>query len=195
MRSKIGGFGTLLVVGLAALPLPALAQAKPAIAQNQPIEISADTLDVFQAEHKAIFTGNVIAVQGTTQMRSARMVVFYRENADKAAPAAVAAKSSTPQGIYRIDADGGVVFATPAETAQGDQAVYKVDADTIDLTGKTVTLTRGQNVLKGNQLIYNLATGRSMLTASGTEVKADGGGTKPARVHGLFVPKSDGKAQ
>ena len=160
------------------------------LAKNQPIEISSDKLDVIQEEHKAIFSGNVIAVQGTTNMRAGKMTVFYRQD-DKAKGAAKAGDSGA-QGISRIEADGGVVFTTPQETARGDVGVYNVDNDTIDLTGPNVTLTREQNVLKGRHLNYNMATGRSVLTAgNGAEVagsKTTTGGT--GRVHGLFVPKA-----
>jgi lipopolysaccharide export system protein LptA len=169
--------------------LPAYAQMK----KDTPIQISSDTLDVLQAEQKAIFSGNVIATQGTTTMRSAKMIVFYRDSGS-AAPTPVAASATPPaQGIYQIDAEGNVVFTTPTETAIGDKAIYNVDADTIDVMGGNVTLTRGQNILKGNKLNYNMTTGRSVLTggvAGNTDVT---GAEKTSRVHGLFVPKSDPK--
>jgi lipopolysaccharide export system protein LptA len=166
--------------------------AQAGLQQDQPIQISADKLDVFQSEHKAIFSGNVIAVQGTTNMRAAEMVVFYRDESSKA-PAATPPPepaSAAPQGIYRIEAQGDVVFTTPAESALGDKAIYDVDADTIDLMGASVTLTRGQNILKGTYLKYNMTTGRSVLTGGVTSAGSAAGGTKPARVQGLFVPKA-----
>ncbi len=164
------------------LALPAVAQMK----KDTPIEISSDTLDVIQAEKKAIFSGNVIATQGTTNMRAGKMTVFYRDGA-------ATESANAPQGIYRIDAEGSVVFTTPTETAIGDKAIYNVDADTIDVVGTSVTLTRGQNILKGSKLNYNMGTGRSILTggvAGSTDVTGSG---KPTRVHGLFVPKADSK--
>ena len=186
-----------IAAGAAALMMaagmPAFAQVKASgKSSDQPIEISSDQLDVHQDEHKAIFTGNVIAVQGTTQMRSAEMVVFYRDNDSKAA-AAVPATTPTDQpaaptqGIYRIEAQGKVVFTTPTEVAMGDKGIYNVDTDTIDLLGDNVTLTRGQNVLKGTHVVHNMTTGRSILTGGAAPGKA-------ARVHGLFVPKSDDSA-
>lgn len=181
----------IIWVMLAALMMPVMAHAQvsgKALQQDKPIEISSDKLDVLQNEHKAIFSGNVIAVQDSTKMRSNEMVVFYRDNATKGVQGA-----STPQGIHRIEAKGKVVFTTPTETALGDKAIYNVDTDTIDLVGASVTLTRGQNVLKGTKLNYNMATGRSILTggAAGEEGIVNQG--KPARVHGLFVPKSEPK--
>ncbi len=167
---------------LALAPLVALAQISGG-QNNKPIEISADKLDVLQNDQKAIFSGNVIAVQGTTTMRAAQMTVFYRDAATAAKPAADAGAA---KGIYRIESTGNVVFTTPSETAIGDKAIYNVDTDAIDLTGANVTLTQGQNILKGTALNHNMTTGRSILTGGAVA-------GKPARVHGLFVPKSDSK--
>lgn len=192
-----------IMLGLA-IAQPVFAQSS-GLQRDKPIEISSDKLDVLQNEHKAIFTGNVIAVQGTTNMRAAQMTVFYRDEgkaaakpaATSAGPEAAAAPSAAApgagQGIYRIEAEGSVVFTTPTETALGEKAIYNVDADTIDLVGSNVTLTRGQNILKGTKLNYNMATGRSVLTGGARGTADVTGSGKPARVHGLFVPKSDSK--
>jgi lipopolysaccharide export system protein LptA len=184
-------------------PATAPASAKPAsgspVSHDQPIEVSSDKLDVLQNDHKAIFTGNVIAVQGTSTLRAAQMTVYYADNSTKPPPGSPPGTKKpkdpdAPQGITRIDAKDNVVFTTPTETAQGDFGTYDVAANTIDLVGKTVTLTRDKDVLKGTKLHYNMDTGQSVLTAG------DGGNTditgiahQPARVLGLFVPKSDNK--
>lgn len=144
---------------------------------DKPIEIAADSLEVLQADKKAIFTGNVIATQGNINMKAARMLVFYRD----AAGASTTGGAASGQGIYKIEAQGEVFFASPQETAQGDSAVYNVDTDTIDLLGN-VLLTREKNVLKGTRLNYNLATGRSVLVGG-----ASAGGS--GRVRGLFLPQ------
>lgn len=149
---------------------------------EEPIEITSDALEVLQNENKAIFTGNVIAVQGNINMRSDTMTVFYRDAADESQ-----GEGAMGKGIYRIDADGNVVFTTPTETAKGDKSIYHVDTDSIDLMGN-VLLTRGQNVLKGTKLVHNLTTGRSVLTSGSQQV---GGG----RVKGLFIPGEDAEGQ
>ena len=181
----------------------------PAIQRDKPIDISSDKLDVYQDEHKAVFTGNVIAAQGTTNMRSVKMTVFYRgeDGANKdgkkppvPAPAAAVKNDKTQeekaQGIEKIVAEENVFFTTPTETARGDIATYYADSDTIVLTGGSVILTRDQNILKGTKLVYNMATDRSVLTSeNGATVPGStaDGVAKPARVHGLFVPKSSDK--
>lgn len=179
----------LMGAWLAAMPLQAFAQTAK-LSKDEPIEIVSDTLEVIQAEKRAIFTGNVIATQGKIHMKSDRMVVHYRDEEGKAAPTAAPApepdSSAIGKGIYRINADGHVFFSSPTETAQGDRAIYTVDDDTIQLFGN-VLLTRANNVLKGTTLVYNLKTGRSLLT--GQAISQGGTG----RVRGLFVPEEKKK--
>lgn len=171
----------MMAVSLCLAPVVVQAQVAPKLSNKEPVEIVSDALEVLQNEKKAIFTGNVIATQGSINMRSNSMTVFYRESADNASGA-----EGMGKGIYRIEADGSVLFTTPTETARGDQAVYLVDEDTIDLLGN-VFLTRDKNMLKGTKLVYNLKTGRSVFT--GGAVAKGGGG----RVRGLFVPGDEKK--
>jgi lipopolysaccharide export system protein LptA len=159
--------------------MAAPATAAPKLDGKQPIEISADNLEVLQEQSKAIFSGNVIAKQGSITMRAAQMTVFYEGSAE--------GEQATGKGIKRIESSGDVVFVSPEETAQGDSAIYDVKADVIDLVGN-VTLTRDKNILKGTTLNYNLATGRSILNGG----SQPGAKTTSGRVRGLFVP-SDSK--
>ncbi len=162
---------------LIALLLCASAHAQsPTLSKEQPIELAADRLEVLQNNRTAIFTGNVIVTQGNIHMNAAQMTVYYRESGGE---------GEMGKGIYRIAAEGKVLFTTPGETAQGDTAVYDVDAETIHLLGN-VLLTRDKNILKGTKLDYNLKTGRSVLSGG-----AGGGG----RVHGLFVPDDKKEAK
>lgn len=195
-RTRMMAVACAALLGVLPLAIATAASTAKGTQSDQPIEISSDKLDVLQDQHKAIFTGNVIAVQGTSTMRSAVMTVFYTDSAAaKPAAAEAAAPSNAPasgQSISRIEATGSVVFTTPTETAIGELGIYNVAADTIDLTGPTVTLTRGGNILKGTALHYDMGTGRSVLTSGGTKTAVDGAGSnaagKPARVHGLFLP-------
>ena len=150
----------------------AWAQSGPMLDSDAPIEIASDNLEVLQDQNKAIFSGNVVAKQGTTSMKSAQMTVFYTS---------AGSEGEGGQGINRIESSGNVVFVTPEETAQGDTAIYNVATKTIDLVGNVV-LTREENILKGSALNYNMATKRSVLSAG-----------KTGRVRGLFVPGKEGK--
>ena len=138
---------------------------------TQPIEITADALEVQQDQGVAVFTGAVNAIQGELVLRADTLRVHYRAGGES--------NAGFPGAISRIDAQGSVFFSTPSETAEGDTGVYDVGGGTITLVG-AVVLTRGQNVLSGSRLELSLATGRSRLYSDGT----DGDG----RVRGLFVP-------
>ena len=150
------------------------AAAAPALDSKQPIDIAADSLEVRQQEKMAIFSGNVVAKQGNITMKAARMLVYYDGQNSGAASGATS--------ISKIEADGGVFFTSPSETAKGSKAVYEVAKEQIRMIGD-VTLTREQSVVKGAGLVYNLKTGRSLLTSGGGAEQGSGG-----RVRGLFVP-------
>ena len=159
---------------------------------DQPVNISADSLDVAQDAKTATFTGNVEIIQGELRLKAAVVVVHYRSKDEEAAAPATkkpATGSATGSGsnaseISRLEAKTDVFLSSPTQTAQGDWADYDVVKGEVTMGGKVV-LTRGKNVLKGTALALDLNTGRSRLTA-----EAGQGG----RVQGLFIPKKREKA-
>ena len=168
-----------VVILLAAAPSQTLAQTKGSsgpggpsgpgtLDSDQPIDISADNLEVQQDKNLAIFTGNVIAVQGRIKLRAEQLRVWYRPSSEK--PDGGARGGGT---IIRIDAINKVFVSSATETAQGDLGIYEVADQRLTLTG-TVILTRGGNVLRGKKLVMNMATGQSRISGG--------------RVHGRFVP-------
>ncbi len=178
--SRAGLLRALLVAAAAGLVLgPAAARAQIDLGAShdtsQPIEITADNLEVEQDRQIATFTGNVDAVQGELVLKADRLVVHYRQDGE------------TENNVSRIVAEGNVFLASPDSTAQGDRGVYDVDNDTMVLIGNVV-LTRDENVIRGDRLTINLATGKSRMesraAASGTSVP------ESDRVKALFVPKN-----
>jgi lipopolysaccharide export system protein LptA len=157
---------------LAMLAGPASAQAQQFIDtskhdSSQPLEITADALEVDQENQSATFTGAVDVIQGDMRLTSDKLVVHYRDK-----------EAAEQNAIYRIDVEGNVRFATPTETAQGDSGVYDVDGGVIHMVGNVV-LTSGQEaVIRGNELTMDLNSGQS---------EVSGG-----RVKGYFVPDQSG---
>lgn len=135
---------------------------------DQPIEVTADSLEVDREKKAAIFRGDVDAVQGELRLRAQTLTVYYHEGQNVLGQAT----------IWRIDAEGDVFVSSPTETAQGEKGVYNVEESVINLTG-AVVLTRGENVIRGDRLVMNLATGVSRVESSA------GGGE---RVQGVFMP-------
>lgn len=156
--------------------------------RDQPISISADSLEVLDQTKKAIFSGNVVVQQGDTTMRSKELVVFYDGKGNSAAPAkpaagtpangdALAAGSPiSSSSIRRLEINGSVVVTTKEQTATGDQGVFETASNTITLSGNPVVLSQGPNVIRGRKLTVDLASGTS---------RFEGG-----RVESLIVPNS-----
>lgn len=142
--------------------------------KNQPIEITADSLEVLQPDQVATFRGNVHAQQGDITLTAQQMTVHYRVKQERAGGLGA---------VSQIDAVGNVELTTPEDTAKGDSGSYNVDQRKIWLTDN-VTLTRGKNVLKGSRAEYSFDTGKSLLTSAPSQP-----GTAPGRVRALFVPE------
>lgn len=175
----------------------AQAQAPKGFDGKQPVEINADSLEVRQEENVAIFTGNVIAVQGTTRLQSDRMIVHYIQRDGAASPASPAASSGGAdpmQGaVDRIEVEGNVLLTTPEETASSRSGVYDVSKKQVDLMNDVV-LTRGPNVLKGDTLVYDMATGKSVVNSPHHPAPDVAGAPANGRVRALFVPQKSGEA-
>ena len=164
------GFGALAGITLALASATQAQEGAARLDTTEPIEIVADALEVNQDQQQAIFTGNVAATQGQILLNADRVVVHY-----------AAGGGDGVQAISIIEAEGNVFFSTNFETAQGDAGLYDVENGMITLTGDVV-LTRGDNVLRGTQLVLNLLDGTSRVDGGAAE---DGG-----RVRGVFVPNN-----
>lgn len=183
-----GAAAAVLACGWALLPAVAAAQgAGPAGSPlgglgsgKDPIKIDADRLDVFDAEKRATFTGNVVAVQGETTLRCSALNVFYEQSAAGATGAAQpqANAAEGDNNIRKLDCQGPVTVVSGAQTATGQHAVFDRVSNTVTLTGN-VLLSQEKNVQQCDRIVYNLDT-------SVANCIARPGG----RVQGVFVPGS-----
>ncbi len=147
---------------------------------KEPIKIDADRLDVFDKEQRAVFAGNVVAVQGESTIKCAELTVLYEQNRGQGRAAASA--NPGEGAIRRIDCKGPVTIVSRTQTATGDNAVFDRTANRILLTGN-VALSDGPNVTTGERIVYDLNTGIANIE------------TKPGgRVRALFVPGSGSEA-
>jgi lipopolysaccharide export system protein LptA len=165
----------------------------PGTNSKEPISIDADKLVYYDKEHKAVYTGNVVVIQGDTKMTCTTMTVFLDH-----APTQGAAHAPAPSekqttdgqsgpaadaGVRRLEAIGPVTVISKTQVATGDNGAYDKAEGKVWLTGH-VTLSDGQNVTKGDKLTYDLKTAEATVDTS----------AKSSRVHGQFVPKSNGDA-
>lgn len=109
-----------------------------------PVEVTADQLGVNQTDGTAVFTGNVLVVQGDMRLAADRVEVVYG-NAERSR-------------IERLHASGQVTLVSGADAAEAADAVYTIETGAVEMTG-SVLLTQGGNTISGERLVVDLATG------------------------------------
>ena len=195
--------GAMLAASPVLAQTPQAARATPGMGtfgsgSKEPISIESDHLEVFDKDQKAIYTGNVVVVQGETTMKSGRMVVFYIRNAPDNAggktpapaptPAATPANSGPDLGggtsLRKVEAFEGVTIVSKDQIATSREAVYDKDTNRMVLTGDA-SLTQNGNVTKGEKVVYDLTTGVAVVEAS----------PNSGRVKSLLVPNSGDKPE
>jgi lipopolysaccharide export system protein LptA len=150
--------------------------------RKDPVKIEANSLEVRDKDKTAVFSGNVIVVQGDTTMRCRELIVHYEGGMLAADPKAPKKQQNTSaQRIRKLEANGGVIVTATDQRATGDRGVFEMQRNIVTLSGNVV-VTQGPNVMQGDTLVVDLTSGRSRLDA------AKKGGSQ--RVQGLFVPNS-----
>jgi lipopolysaccharide export system protein LptA len=199
---------SLLIAAALLLPLAlpgveggeALAQARPQAAKRtdpfggfggnskDPIRIDADRLEVFDKDQKAIYTGDVVAVRGTTTIRATTMTIFYDNSKQgQGAQAAGAVRSANGQAqqdgaLKRIEFRGPVSVVNGTQTATSREMVYDAVAKTVTLKGNAV-VADGPNVQRGEVMVYNTEESVARITNPG------------GRVQGVFTPGTQDDAK
>jgi len=159
----------------------------PGTSSKEPISIDADKLVYYDKERKAVYTGNVVVIQGDTKMTCSAMTVFLERPPTQGAaapqPSNGQSAPATDSGVKHLDATGPVTVVSKTQVATGDTGSYDKAQDKVWLIGH-VTLSDGQNVTKGDKLTYDLKNGQATVDTS----------AKSGRVHGQFIPKSSADA-
>lgn len=125
---------------------------------SQPVQVTADQLAVNQANGTAIFTGNVVIVQGTMKVQAGKVQVNY--SADKKA-------------IQSLHAEGGVTVAAGTDAATSDTADYMPDTGELILQG-SVVLTQGGAAISGQKLTLSLNSGLGTMAGRVTTIFTPG---------------------
>lgn len=157
---------------LATLLLPAPAAAQSTEVQlggirtdpNAPVEITADRLEADQNAGIAVFTGNVVMIQGPMRLTAPRVDVFYATDGSG--------------DMDRAHATGGVTMTSGEDAAEGQEAVYTIADGVVVMTGDVLLLQRGQTIA-GQRFTANLD---------------DGTGVMEGRVAVVLPPRQDGAA-
>ena len=113
-----------------------------------PVEATADQLSVNQADGTAVFSGNVVIVQGEMRLSAAEVRIEYADgNTSK---------------IERLHASGGVILVNGKDAAESAEAIYTIASGEVVLTGN-VLLTQSGGTLEGDKLIVDLNTGKGRM--------------------------------
>ncbi len=134
---------------------------------KEPIKIDANKLDVFDKEGRAVFTGDVVAVQGESTMKCTIMTVFYEQRDQNGGQATPAAQGADDSAIKKIDCKGPVTIVSRTQTATGDNAVFDRTANRILLTGNVAALALGALLIGLSSYLPTWA--QSVLGASALE--------------------------
>jgi lipopolysaccharide export system protein LptA len=140
--------------------LTALVLAVPATAQTNinlggiatdpsaPVEVTADNLNVDQDTGSAVFSGNVVIGQGDLRLSAPSVQVSY---------------AAETGDITRLQASGGVTFATATEAAEAQSADYNLASGLLTLNGD-VMLTQGKSALSSDSMILDLNAGTAQMS-------------------------------
>lgn len=147
----------------------------PGATAKDPLNIDAGKLDFFDKEQKLVYSGSVIVTNGPSTLKASRITIFLESKG--VAPAAGATSNDR---VRHIDADGPVTLVSRDQIGTGDRASYDKAENKVYLTGN-VTLTQGENVVKGERLVYDVTTAIATV---------QGGGAQGGRVRSTFTPGS-----
>ena len=178
LRSLIAGFagGAAMLAGAGWV---AQAQNISGFNSNQPVNYSADRIELQDRQNRVVLSGNVDIRQGDLNLSAARTTVAYTDTGSLA--------------IQRIDATGGVRVNRGTESARGDVAIYDFNRRIITMIGN-VGLRRGKDTLNGGRLVIDLNSGVSSVDgrAGGSSSALGTSSGRGGRVSGSFsVPKKN----
>ena len=155
----------LIVALIAMLPMGAAAQVFGA-ASDAPIELDAKEGCEGSLDGSAAYVcrGDVVLAQGPAILTAQMLALTFYEGT---------------QDPKRVEAEGGVRYASGEDAISGREGTFDADTSTITVVGDVVVV-QGEQVVTGERLTYNTRTGAISLSAG------QGG-----RVRGLFVAKPD----
>jgi len=133
---------------------------------REPIDITADRMELLKEEKRAVFTGKVHALREGVTLNSDKLVADYVE-VDQP-------DGSKKTEVRFLNATGRVVVVTKKQRITAQWATMDVKSDTA-VMGGNVVVVEGKTTIKGPKLFLDLNNGES---------KMEGG-----RVKGTFFPQ------
>jgi lipopolysaccharide export system protein LptC len=167
-------------------PQKPVAATTPAFGRDpkQPIDVRSERFDLDDGSHVAVFTGDVVATQGDSVMKTPELMIAYEGKATQEfAGGRTPDAGTTSTGVSRLYARSGVVVTMGQDRrVSGDVADFDAKADTALFTGN-VLVTQGKNTMQGKRLWLERKTGRTRLDSPGDQRNP------PGRIAATFFPE------
>lgn len=148
----------LALLGACASPLLAKGRSNgilPGAAAKDPVDIDAGKLDYFDKEQRLVYSGGVIVVNGPSTLKASRLTILLDKAKD-------GGETTGGDRVRHIDAEGPVTLVSKDQIGVGDHGSYDRAENKVYLTGN-VTLTQGENVAKGDRLVYDVGSGQATM--------------------------------
>ncbi len=134
-----------------------------------------DSLEWYDDKQLAVARGDAVAVRDGKRLAGDVLTAIVEKD------------QNGSSHISRIDAQGNVLVSSLEQIARGDAGIYNVDTGIATLTGR-VTLTKGDNELRGQYGVVDLNNNISRLLSSPPSAKLTEGSTP--RVAGILMPRA-----
>ena len=147
-----------------------------------PLEITANQMDLYPDQKKVVFSGNVIAIQGTSKITCATLTAFYTSDSQgglpglqkkdkKDAPTPSTKGGGAAGALDKIIAAGNVNIFFDDMTAKADRAEFNPKTDILTLygEGKNVEVRNEDGIIRGKTIVANRATGETVVKSSPTQ--------------------------
>ena len=110
---------------------------KKSLADNHPIEITADRLEAYDAKKMVLFSGNAVATQGDRVIKAEKIFLYYKKGERESGRESLRDIGKAGD-LEKIEAKGHVSVSQGDRLVTGEQAVYYQDSQKIVMTGNAV---------------------------------------------------------
>ncbi len=142
---------------------------------DAPVIVKSTTFDFFQAEGRSVYSGNVVATQGESQLTTDKLTAVCSRAAP---PPGQTANDQPCEEIRQLIAENNVLYTAPKMKISGDRAEYDYPSDTITITGDVILSRENEAMIRGNKVVYQVSAGLANISAGS------------GRVTGILQPQS-----
>jgi lipopolysaccharide export system protein LptA len=178
----IAGVVLALVVSIA-WAAPASAQLK-VDGNADPVTVEADNGIEWVSDQKMyIARGNAKATRGAISVAGETLTALYRET------------DSNETEIYRLEALGGVIIASPERTAYGERAVYDLDQAVAVVLGENPRMVTAEQTITATESLEYWEKRRIAVARGNAEASQEDREIRADVLTAFFEPKRDGSLE